>query len=492
MCAVVGIVRHEPSREIAQHVYTGLYHLNQRGQNSAGIAISRVDESIKMHIGLGTLDRTFFRMREQLKKQEWHGVCGIGHLRYATSGVDFSDPSSVEQAKEAIQPLRGNFRGYDVLMSYNGNLVPSCIDRLTLQLYGRESVNTTSRNAQVDSQLMMRSLETSNEPTFEKALLTAALEWDGAFSVVFLYRNVLYAIRDPWGFRPLELGSFGDGYIVSSESNIFDDTKLPGAQFLFSVEPGQCVILTSGEKVIRTSRYRQSMPKQCAFEDIYFRRQDSYAFTKERVAVFRRKLGHILAKEEPPPKNADFVVGVPDSGIHAARGYAEGAGLPYLQDALFRIHGAERSFIEPVSDLRQQGIELKLGAIPEYLKDKVVVVVDDSIVRGNVTPRVVYLLKYHGAREVHMRVSSPPTIGPCYYGIDTWRIVTELIARRHGGHVPSILDEINVITAQRYPQKERNYRLDSLAFLSLSGLKSAYASPHEMCLACWNGDYPVL
>jgi len=183
---------------------------------------------------------------------------------------------------------------------------------------------------------------------------------------------------------------------------------------------------------------------------------------------------------------------VPDSGIHAARGYAEEVKLPYVQEALFRAHGAERSFMEPANDLRQQGIELKLGTIPEYLHDKVVVVVDDSIVRGNVAPRIVYLLKHHGAREVHMRVSSPPTIAPCAYGFDTWRITEELIARRYKGYVPSILAAINNIITKRYPQKERTYKLDSLAFLSLPGLKSAYASPHEMCFACWNGEYPVL
>lgn len=490
MCAVVGILQHTPSEEIARHTYTTLYHVAHRGQDSAGIAVSRPDRSIKEHKGLGTLDRAFFKMREQLKKPEWYGLCGIGHLRYATSGVDFSDPSSVEQAKGAIQPLSGNFRGDDVRMSYNGNLVPSCIDHLSTQLYGRESIHTAAnRNAHIDSQLMMRSLETSNELMFEEALLTAAYGWDGAFSAIFLHNNTLYAIRDPWGFRPLELGSFGNGFIVSSESNIFDDTKLPGARFLFSVEPGQCVILTSGEKDIRTRYYRQSMPKQCAFEDIYFRRQDSHSFTKERIAVFRQKLGRILAKEQPPPKNADFVLGVPDSGIHAAHGYAEEANLPYLQNALFRIHGAERSFIEPVSDLRQQGVELKLGVIPEYLQGKIVVVVDDSIVRGNVAPRVVHLLKYHDAREVHMRVSSPPTTGPCYYGIDTWRIVAELIARRYQGHVPSILAAIDVITATRYP---REYKLDSLAFLSLEGLRSAYISPEKMCFACWDNKYPIL
>ncbi|TSC78638.1 MAG: amidophosphoribosyltransferase [Parcubacteria group bacterium Gr01-1014_29] len=489
MCGVAAIIQRQATADIAQHTYAMLFHLNHRGQDSAGIAVSRQDRTIKEHKGLGSLDRAFFRMRQELKTEPWRGVASLGHLRYATSGVDFSDPLSVEQAKAAIQPMEGYFLGERFLVSYNGNLVPSCVDDLYQHLYRRESVHTAMRDAYVDTELMIRSIEVSTKSTFENALLEAASGWQGAFSAVFLYNNTLYALRDPWGFRPLEFGEFVNGYIISSEDNIFDEAKLPRGRFLHSIKPGYCLILRHGhhEIEIEYKVYRQATPKKCAFEDIYFRRQDSHAFTKERTALFRRKLGSILAREQPPPHNADFVVGVPDSGIHAARGYAERADLPYLQEALFRFHGAERSFIEPVNDLRQQGIELKLGIIPEYINGKVVVVIDDSLVRGNVIPRVIFLLKHHGAREVHVRISSPPITGPCYYGIDTWRIIDELIA-----HECSDPETIRQLINQRTEKKyNKLYKLDSLGYLSIEGLQRMYENPESMCYACWDKNYPI-
>ena len=490
MCGIAGIIQQDASNEIAQYVFTILLHEHHRGQNSAGIVVSHKDGYFKEQKGLGTLDRVFFRMREEFKSLSWRGIASIGHLRYATAGVDFSDRQSVEQAKTAIQPMRGNFLGEPFFMSFNGNLAPSCIQRLYQQLYKQEGPDKPDWRTCLDSELMIQSIEHSSKQTFKEALLDTASRWDGAFSAVFLHNNTIYAIRDPWGFRPLEFGIFAKGYLVSSENNIFDETKLPGAHFLGSVKPGECLVLqhsTSGiEKNI--CQYRKPMLRQCAFESIYFQRPDSQTFEGERVALFRRKLGHILAREQPAPRNADFVLGVPDSGVPAAHGYAEEANLPYLQEALFRLHGAERSFMEPINDLRQQGIELKLGIIPEYVRGKSIMVVDDSIVRGNVMPRVVYLLKYHGAREVHVRISSPPITGPCYYGIDTWRIPDELIARTCSS-TEYIRSLINTRTKEKY---HYSYPLDSLGYLSLEGLKKAYAAPSEMCYACWSGEYPVL
>jgi amidophosphoribosyltransferase len=494
MCGVAGILQKFPSNEIAQHTYTVLFHLSQRGQDSAGIAVSREDGTIKKHTGLGTLDRAFFRMRDELKTPNWAGVASIGHLRYATSGVNFSDPYSVEQAKPAIQPMEGKFRGRPFLMSFNGNLVPSCIRQLEKQLQYQDRLDISARSPHVDSQLMMDTIESSPKQLFTDALLTAARKWQGAFSTIFLYDNTLFAIRDSHGFRPLVYGMLGDtGILVSSEDNIFDETKIPGARFLSSVEPGQCVIFKhdmdnhTPKVTVTIKNFAEPQPHKCAFEDIYFRRQDSFAFTGERVALYRRELGHILAREQPPPHNADLVVGVPDSGVHTGHGYAEEAGVPYLQEALFRIHGAERSFIEPVNDLRQQGIELKLSVIPEYIKDKKIIVVDDSIVRGNVLPRVVYLLKHHGAKEVHLRIGSPPIRYPCYFGIDTWRIKEELIALKCN-NIETIRQTINERIHAKY---DTPYILDSLGYLSINGLQSIYPAPREMCYACWTGEYPM-
>ncbi len=490
MCGVAAVIQENASNDIAQFIFTILLHEHHRGQNSAGIVISRADGYFKEQKGLGTLDRVFFRMREEFKSLSWRGIAGIGHLRYATTGVNFSDPRSVEQAKAAIQPMRGNFLGDPFFMSFNGNLVPSCVQRLYHRLYKRENLKESDWQTCLDSELMIRSLETSSQQTFGEALRNAASMWEGAFSAVFLHNNCIYAMRDPSGFRPLEFGSFANGFLISSENNIFDETKLPRARFLGSVNPGQCLVLqnTFGGIIQKTYQYHEPVRHHCAFESIYFQRQDSQTFFGERVALFRRRLGHILAHEQPPPRDADFVLGVPDSGILAAHGYAEEARLPYVQEAMFRLHGAERSFMEPINDLRQQGIELKLGIIPEYVRGKSIVVVDDSIVRGNVMPRVAYLLKSHGVRKVHVRISSPPITDPCFYGIDTGRIPDELIARTCGDK-----ESIRLLINERAENKYGNpYPIDSLGYLSLEGLKSVYPAPREMCYACWNGKYPVL
>jgi amidophosphoribosyltransferase len=491
MCDVVGLIQPNATPGLAPYTYATMYHQNHRGQNSAGIVVSMKDGSLKKHRGLGTLDRVFFRKREELNSADWQGVASLGHIRYATSGLNFSDPESVRQAQVATQPITGNFLGKPVSCSFNGNLSPSCIDSLYQKLYRRSPTDVPSRGEWVDTELIIKSIELSKADTFESALLEDAVhQWQGAFSIIFLYNNTLYAIRDPWAFRPLEYGSFKNGYIIASEDNIFSPTKLPDAQHLSSINPGTCLILKHVDGMVekQSIRYAQATPKKCAFEDIYFKRQDSHSFEGDRVALFRKLLGEKLAEEQPPPNNADFVVGVPDSGIHAARGYAEGSNLLFLQEALFRIHGAERSFLEPVNDLRKTGIELKLDAIPEYVSGKSIVVVDDSIVRGNVTPRVVYLLKMHGAREVHMRVTSPPIIGPCYYGIDTWRIESELIARSCN-NVTDIKHEINNRIKETYG---KSFVLNSLAYLSIQGLQSMYTHPEEMCYACWNNEYPTL
>jgi amidophosphoribosyltransferase len=497
MCGVAALMHHpDHPHGIAQNTYLTMYFLHNRGQDSAGMLISREDGTLKRHKGLGTLDRVFYKTREDMKQPEWQGVVSIDHIRYSTSGVNFSDTRAVEQAKSAIQPMEGNFRGKPFAVSYNGNLVDSCITTLYEKLYGRMYDKSSQRSVWVDTELIIQSIEQSEKQTFEEALLDDAVHlWKGAFSIIFLHNNTIWAIRDHSGFRPLHFGTFEHGYIVASEDNIFDKAKFPNAEYVQAIEPGYYLKLAYQPSGIAL-KYASYTPlsenrnfhKHCAFEDVYFSMPTSRTPEQYRIALFRRNLGRILAREKPPPPNADFVVGVPDSGIHAAHGYAEESHLPYLQEALMRQHGATRSFIEPVSDLRQEGIELKLDVIPEYIEGKVVVVIDDSIVRGNVTPRVVHLLKMRGAREVHMRISSPPVIGPCYYGIDTARIQNELIALGRAP-VEKIRQKINERILQRYHSE---YTLDSLAYLSMQGLTSIYSNPSRMCYACWDGNYPVL
>lgn len=372
-------------------------------------------------------------------------------------------------------------------MSYNGNLIPRYVAELYRELYDRGYCNDfMQRDSWVDTELIVKAIECSEEDSFEKAIIDVCKKLRGAFSLLFLCDGALYAIRDTYGFRPLEIGHNQYGYLVASEDNIFE--KFPGGRKIRSVEPGECVIFSKMGNSVSMSSYffaASSSTHFCQFEQVYFSRMDS-TLGGERVFLQQEKLGRMLAKECPPPVNVDIVLGVPDSGIGAAYGYALETGIRYDQRGLVRIHGG-RTFLEPVNDLRRQGVEFKLVAISEFVVDKVVVVVDDSIVRGNVSPRVAHMLKKAGAREVHMRVSSPPIRFGCWYGIDTYRIEKELIAKDLPD-VELIRLKINDVIQQRYGER---FILDSLDYLSLEGMKSTWRGKEGLCDACWTGNYPV-
>lgn len=495
MCGVVGAAFSRNPEIIAPTLYTCLYHLQHRGQDSAGMVIKRPDGSLKIHRRPGTIDRVF--MNEDLKLPEWQGFLAIGHTRYSTSGVDFRDPRSIEEAERAAQPLVGNFHGERFALSYNGNLTPSCVAECHQALYNRGyGEDLLRRSSWVDTELIVKAIEASSEETFEGALFIDVFpQLRGAFSIVIFYKSTLYAVRDSHGFRPLEVGINQNGYLVASEDNVF--TKFPGGMKIRSVNPGETVVLRKKEQGIELSSFYWKKPIKthfCQFETVYFSRFDS---THGGVRVFEQQeaLGRVLARECPPPAYADMVFGVPDSGLDAGYGYALESGLRYEPRALRRLHGVGRTFIEPVSDLRKEGVEFKLVVIPELVRKKTVVVVDDSNVRGNVATRVVYLLKEAGAAEVHLRVSSPPVRFGCWYGIDTYRIEDELIARNsppteanNFSPFESIRQAIGRSILKRYG---KNYLPDSLHYLSLEGMKSTWKGKEGLCDACWTGKYPV-
>lgn len=489
MCGVAGALFETHPELLAQWLYTLSYHLQHRGYDSAGMVIERPDGSYKYHKRPGTIDRAF--IGEDLSSQEWHGYAGIAHVRYSTSGVNFRDARKVEEALRAAQPYKGIFKGSPFFMSYNGNLTPSSVASLFSELYSRSFAGTMmQRDAWVDTELIVKAIENSQKDVFLDALFDVCRRLRGAFSMLFLHEGALYAIRDSFGFRPLEVGKCDFGYIIASEDSVF--TKFPGGQKITTVSPGMCLVFKKiAEDTVSFSFYEWAQGENrksalCQFEQVYFSRGDS-TLGGERIAVQQERLGRVLAEECPPPSNADIVLGVPDSGVPAAYGYALETGIRYDQRGLQRLHGVGRTFLEPVHDLRVQGIEFKLSVISEFLAGKIIVVVDDSIVRGNVTPRVVYMLKNSGAREVHMRISSPPTRFGCLYGIDTFRIENELIARGIDA-VEDIQKKINALVSKRY---KTPHELDSLGFLSLKGMKGTWRGKEGLCDACWTGKYPV-
>ncbi len=488
MCGVAGIIAYKDPDRVAQLLYVCGYNLLHRGQDGSGIVVERFDGSYLLRKGPGTIDRVFLDIN--LRAPEWHGSTGLAHTRYATSGVDFNDPRSRKESTRAAQPMAIHFRGQAAFLVYNGNLTPSCIRELHREIFEHDFKEEMSqRGAWVDTELIVRAIEKSSADSFEAALFTDICpRLRGAFSLIILFGGKLYAIRDTHGFRPLEIGEYQGGYVVASEDNMFG--KFPGGKKVRSVEPGECVIFSRKENCVDMESVQwgaSSCTHFCQFEQIYFLRFDSHA-NGGVVAAQRKELGRVLCRECPPPPCTDFVLGTPDSGQDAGYGYALEASIPFDPLALRRLHGAGRTFIEPVNDLRKEGVDFKLVAIPEFFEGKRVVVVDDSLVRGTVAARLVYILKESGAREVHIRVASPPTKHGCLYGIDTFRIENELIARGTNT-AEEIRRRVNALVFERY---DKRHILDSLCFISLAGMKSVWKGKLGLCDACWTGDYPVM
>jgi amidophosphoribosyltransferase len=443
MCGITGILT--PGREASRLAYFGLYALQHRGQESAGIAAAD-GGTIRSHKDMGLIGAIF----DEEALTQLSGHIAVGHTRYSTTGS-----SVVVNA----QPLLESTELGDFAFAHNGNLTNT--DEL------RESLSpSTTLQATSDSEVMAKAIVEAEGPMTERIKKVVGVA-RGAYSIVLATKDALYAFRDPWGVRPLCLGVFDDGgYAVVSES-----CALPtiGAKYVREVEPGEILKITpSGiESTIVTNE--RAHPSLCMFEYIYFARPDSL-LNGRSIYVARYAMGRALAKEHPV--EADVVMAVPDSAVPGGIGYAAESGLPYVE-GLIKNRYIGRTFISPDQGMRSRGVQLKFNPVVENLRDQRVVVVDDSIVRGTTTPRIVKLLREAGAKEVHLRITSPPIKHPCYLGVDM-ATYDELIAANHS------VDEICAMAGA-----------DSLGYLSLDGLVTATGRKRdEMCLGCLTGEYP--
>jgi amidophosphoribosyltransferase len=441
-CGIFGVFPHP---EAANITYLGLHALQHRGQESAGIAAS---DGAAVHVekAMGLVADVFTEAR----LRRLPGSLAIGHVRYSTAGSS--------QLKNA-QPFLVGTRHGAVAIAHNGNLLNAVALRAELEAQGAVFSSTS------DTEVILHLIARSNAGSLMDAAVEALHQVRGAYSLVLMNEHQLLGIRDPRGFRPLSVGRLKDGYLLASESCAFD---LLEATFVRDVEPGEFVCIDR-EGLRSAFPHPAEPPAPCIFEHVYFARPDSQVFGQQ-VSRVRKELGRLLAEEAPV--EADVVVPVPDSGIYAALGYAQGAGIPY-DYGIVRNHYVGRTFIEPQKSIRHFGVKIKLNPVREVLEGRRVVLVDDSIVRGTTSRKIVSMLRAAGAREVHMRISSPPTTWPCYYGIDT-PTRRELIASSH------TVEEI-----RRYIQA------DSLAYLSHQGLLRAVGKGEGYCAACFTGVYPV-
>ncbi|MFQ5666287.1 MAG: amidophosphoribosyltransferase [Candidatus Binatia bacterium] len=443
-CGVVGVFGHPEAANLA---YLALYALQHRGQEAAGI-VSATEDILISHRGLGLVSDVF--NADIIRKLE--GAAAIGHNRYSTSG---------QTLLKNAQPFVVEYGRGGLAVAHNGNLVNAVELRERLEERGSIFQST------VDTEVIIHLVATSRGKRTVDRIIGALSEVRGAYSLVFLTPRELIAARDPNGFRPLVLGRLGDAVVVASETCALD---LIGAQYEREVEPGEVVQVSAAG--VETFRPFVAVPRtSCIFEYIYFARPDSRVYGRSVYEV-RKQLGRQLAREQPA--EADIVIPVPDSGVPAALGFAEQAHLPF-EMGLIRNHYVGRTFIEPRDAIRHFGVKIKLNALADLLAGKRVVVVDDSIVRGTTSRKIVTMLRHAGAREVHMRISSPPTIGSCFYGVDT-PTPEELIA---GSNPVERIRQF--ITA------------DSLGYLSERGMYTFLGARDEngFCAACFTGRYPV-
>lgn len=442
-CGVFAVYGHP---EAAKLTYLGLYGLQHRGQESAGI-VSTDGTRLYVEKGMGQVADIF----TPPVMQSLAGHAAVGHTRYSTAG-----DSSLANA----QPIVVECNKGALAVAHNGNLVNARELRAELDACG--SIFQTNSDTEVIVHLVARSAE----DTVSEAVAEALNHVEGAYSLVALTRQEVFAIRDPRGFRPLNLGQLDGAWIVGSETCAFD---LIGARYLREIEPGEMVILS--DRGLESRRFAPPKPHSyCIFEHVYFSRPDSLIFSRP-VQRSREMLGRMLACEHPAV--ADLVVPVPDSGVAAAIGYSLESGLP-CKFALIRSHYMGRTFIEPEQLIRDFGVKLKLNPVRSLLEGQRVVLVDDSIVRGTTSQKIVRMVREAGAREVHMRISCPPTISPCFYGIDT-PTKRELIAAQQP------VEEIRAFIGA-----------DSLGYLSLDGLRRAVGDTEgKFCTACYTGRYPT-
>ncbi|MGH2693420.1 MAG: amidophosphoribosyltransferase [Actinomycetota bacterium] len=449
-CGVVGI--YAEGEDVARLTYYALYALQHRGQESAGIAISD-GQTIVVYKELGLVSQVF----DETVLKSLRGHVAIGHVRYSTTG---------STTWENAQPSYKSSPAGQIALAHNGNLVNSLELRRTLREAGgdptpeRARLPTTS-----DTDLVAAHIARASKGDTKQAILDVLPKLSGAYSFTMMDDRSVFAARDPQGFRPLCIGRLGEGWIVASETCALD---LLGARFIRDVEPGELIVID--ESGISSEVFTRATPRACVFEHVYFARPDS-TLMGQNVYATRYRMGQRLAEEAPA--GAELVMPVPDSGVPAAQGYAQGSGITY-GEGFVKNRYVGRTFIQPTQSMREQGIRMKLNPLREVIEGKRVIVVDDSIVRGNTTRQIVAMLKEVGAREVHMRISSPPIRWPCFYGIDM-PDHDELI-----GHRMEIEDIAEHIGA------------DSLAYLSIDGMLAATQIPSDaFCTACFSSDYPV-
>jgi amidophosphoribosyltransferase len=427
--------------------YLGLHALQHRGQESAGIAASD-GQRLSLHRGMGQVTDIFHP--KQLERLG--GTSAIGHVRYSTAGG-----SHLKNA----QPIAVDSTHGSVAIAHNGNLTNAEILRSELEAYG--SIFSTT----ADSEVIVHLIARSSGRRFVDTVVDSLKRVQGAYSLILMNDKQMIGARDPAGFRPLCIGKMGDSYVLASETCALD---LLDAEYIRDVEPGELVVIDQlGLQSIKPlTPTRHAL---CVFEFVYFSRPDSIIFG-EQVEKVRRELGRQLARECPAP-NADLVIAVPDSGVTAAIGYAEQAKLPF-EMGLIRNHYIGRTFIQPSQTIRDFGVKVKLNPVRGILKGKKVVVVDDSLVRGTTSRKIIKMLRGAGAAEVHFRISSPPVANPCFYGMD-FPTKSELI--------------INNMT---HEEIERFLNVDSLGYMSVAGMiKATGKAEDSLCKACFDGKYPV-
>ena len=446
-CGIFGIAG---PPDAVERCYYGLYALQHRGQESAGIAACD-GRTINCHTGLGLVADVFSRgiLRELT------GQSAIGHVRYSTAGSTH---------KCNAQPILEEFINGQVAVAHNGNIINAARLRNEYQRFGHIFYSTS------DTEIVIHMLAKPRHQEKDDPLGHVLRHLQGAFSMVFLFNNRLEACRDPWGFRPLVIGKTKDSfYCVASETCALASIQ---ASFVREVEPGEIVTLAADGATLSSRFFTQKRdaPAHCAFEHVYFASPSSTIFN-DTVMLVRQRLGRRLAQESPAA--ADIVIPIPDSGRSAALGFSKESGIPF-EEGIVPNRYVGRSFIQPSQPLRDLAVQMKLIVIPEIVRGKRVVVVEDSIVRGTTTRGKILALRRAGAREIHMRVSCPPIRHPCFFGID-FPTPTELIA--NGRTVEEIRDFIEV---------------DSLAYLSLEGMLSCLSQPPDhYCTACWSGRYPI-
>jgi amidophosphoribosyltransferase len=426
--------------------YLGLYALQHRGQESTGIAASDGD-AVHLHKAMGHVADVF--SEDVIAKLK--GTNAVGHTRYSTAG---------DSSEANAQPIMVKCAYGTVALCHNGNLINTLKLKQSLQEEGAIFQSTS------DSEVMLHLLARSKQDHILGAIAEMMSQVQGAYSLLLLTDDALIGVRDPNGFRPLCIGKIGDSYVMASESCAFD---LINAQYVREVEPGEIVTIR-GSSLESIHVTRSPKLSKCIFEHVYFSRPDSMVFGRT-VQSSRDRMGRTLARENP--LEADLVVPVPDSGVAAAIGYSQESGIPFAF-GLIRNHYVGRTFIEPRSSIRHFGVKVKLNPVRELLKGKRVVLIDDSLVRGTTSRKIVKMVRAAGASEVHMRICCPPTMSPCFYGVDT-PTKSELIASSH------TVDEI------------RKYiEADSLGYLSIEGLLDAVrANTDEFCMACYTGKYPL-